>query len=176
MPIHPSTLVAAALLLAGCARQAPMVTTPIPAALAAPANQKLVLEARAEGVQIYRCKQSAADPSRYEWAFEAPEAELFDAGGTSVAKHYAGPTWEGRDGSKVVGEVRAHVDAPQPGAIPWLLLAAKSNAGSGTFATVKSIQRVNTEGGAAPVGGCPPEMAGQAVRMPYKGVYRFFAG
>jgi hypothetical protein len=33
--------------------------------------------------------------------------------GRILAKHYAGPTWEASDGSKVVGEVAAKSPAPQ---------------------------------------------------------------
>jgi len=46
--------------------------------------------------------------------------------GNKIAKHYAGTTWESNDGSKVVGEVKAKDNGPDPNAIPWLLLSAKS--------------------------------------------------
>ena len=72
----------------------------VPAALKAPADQKLSLEAHANGVQIYECKASKADPKVFEWAFKAPEAELSDAAGARIGKHYAGPTWESSDPSR----------------------------------------------------------------------------
>jgi hypothetical protein len=34
------------------------------------------------------------------------------------AKHYAGPTWEAADGSKIVGKALANEPAPKAGAIP----------------------------------------------------------
>ncbi len=41
----------------------------IPENIRVPANQTLSLEAHAIGVQIYDCKPSKDDPSRYEWVF-----------------------------------------------------------------------------------------------------------
>jgi len=91
----------------------------------------MVLEARAVGVQIYECTQTSEDPARYEWTFKAPDAELFDSAGRKIGKHYAGPTWESNDGSKVVGEVKARYDGPDSNGIPWLLLSAKTTSGAG---------------------------------------------
>ena len=88
--------------------------------LKVPATQTLSLETRATGVQIYDCKPNKDDPTRFEWVFKAPEADLFDPAGTKIGKHYAGPTWESNDGSKVVGEVKARDDGPDANAIPWL--------------------------------------------------------
>ena len=62
--------------------------------------------------------------------------------------YYAGPTWEASDGSKVVGVVKAKVDAPDPRSIPWLLLETHGTGKAGMFAKVTSIQRVATVGGA----------------------------
>ncbi len=74
--------------------------------------------------------------------------------GKIIAHHYAGPTWESTDGSKVVGEVKEKYSVPDAKAIPWLLLSAKSNSAAGTFAQIASIQRINTEGGQAPTDVC----------------------
>src|SRR5262249_60730287 len=57
----------------------------------------------------------------------------FDPQNRPVGKHYAGPTWEGLDGGKVVGEVKTSMPAPVDKAVPWLLLDAKSHEGSGAF-------------------------------------------
>src|SRR5216684_2473983 len=122
--------------------------------LRVPAGQTVLLKALGKGVQIYDCKARADDPSKFEWSFKAPEADLTNEHGDKIAKHYAGPTWEANDGSKVVGEKKAETPAPRPGAVPWLLLKAKSNEGTGTFARVTYIQRVDTEGGVAPAAGC----------------------
>src|SRR5512143_2601550 len=128
-------------LLAGFSAARAATMPEVPEALKVPATQVLSLETQAAGVQIYECKASKDDPTRFEWVFKAPEAELFDSTGKKIGRHYAGPTWESNDGSKVVGEVRAKDNGPDPNAIPWLLLSAKSNSGSGIFSQTQSIQR-----------------------------------
>ena len=146
----------------------------VPDALKVPATQVLSLEAQSAGVQIYECKASKDDPTRFAWVFIAPEAELFDSAGKKIGRHYAGPTWESIDGSKVIGEVRAQDKGPDPNAIPWLLLSAKSTSGSGVFSHTQSIQRLNTTGGKAPAEGCSQAQAGKEVRVPYKAIYYFY--
>ena len=86
-----------------------------------------MLELDADGVQIYTCE---AKGGGFEWSFKAPEANLFDKEGRQVGTHFAGPTWKIDDGSEVVGEVAATADAPDPSAIQWLLLRAKTHQGS----------------------------------------------
>jgi len=145
-------------------------TTPRPAAVAVPESLKpaageLAMIVPAKGVQIYECRDN-------QWAFVAPEADLFDASGKRIGRHYAGPQWEAADGSKVAGSVKARAEAPQAGAIPWLLLEAKSLGGEGAFSKVTSIQRVATHGGVAPAGGCAP--AGARLRVDYTADYYFF--
>jgi len=147
----------------------------VPEALRPPANQVLALEAQATGVQIYECTASRDQPGRYEWTFKAPEADLYDETGRKVGKHYAGPTWEALDGSKVVGEVKARDDGPDPKAIPWLLLNAKSTSGKGVLTQIKSIQRLRTVEGKAPSTPCGPSNAQQVARVPYKAAYYFYA-
>lgn len=149
----------------------PPGTSPI---ITPPAGNSVFLVGHATGVQIYVCKAKADDPSRFEWSFTAPEADLTNEKGEKIAKHYAGPTWEARDGSKVVGEVQQKVDAPKPSAIPWLLLKAKWNKGPGTFAKVTYIQRVDTEGGVAPAAGCDQAHTNTEARVDYKANYYFY--
>jgi len=146
----------------------------VPDALRTSSNEVLSLQSRATGVQIYACKASSADPLKYEWVFVAPEAELRDPAGKRIGKHYGGPTWEADDGSKVVGEVVARDDGPDANAIPWLLLRAKANSGSGVLAGTTSIQRLDTAGGKAPAGACAAPQAGTEVRVPYTAAYYFF--
>jgi hypothetical protein len=147
----------------------------VPAALAVPAEQRLVLAAAASGVQIYRCRASKSDPARMEWALIAPEADLFDPAGKKIGKHYAGPTWELDDGSKVVGEVTARDKGPDADAIPWLLLKAKETTGTGILGRTQSIQRVATVGGKAPGADCDKAQAGKEIRAPYRATYNFYA-
>jgi len=148
--------------------------TVIPDNLKAAPTQTLAVVAKAVGVQIYECRTSTTDPARPEWTFQAPEAELFDDTGKKMGKHYAGPTWESDDGSKVAGEVKARDDGPDGSAIPWLLLSAKSVEGNGIFGKTQSVQRVETVGGKAPADGCDRENVGKLARVPYRATYNFY--
>ena len=162
-------------IITGCAVSKVEKTSDIPAPLRVPASQTLTREVQATGVQIYECSPSNHDPGRFEWAFKAPEAVLRDRSGSVFGRHYAGPTWEAEDGSKVVGEVRARDDGPDPNAIPWLLLSATSTSGQGVLSRTESIQRLHTSGGRAPTGGCDERVVGKEVRVPYKADYYFYA-
>ncbi|MGD0887476.1 MAG: DUF3455 domain-containing protein [Thermodesulfovibrionales bacterium] len=161
-------------ILAGCATSNIGTIPGVPETLKVPATQVLSLETQASGVQIYECEASKNDPMRFEWVFKAPEAELFDSAGKRIGRHYAGPTWEANDGSKVVGEVRARDNGPDPNAIPWLLLSAKSTSGKGVFSQTQSIQRMHTDGGRAPEGSCDQSQVGKEARVPYKAKYYFY--
>jgi len=155
-----------ALLAAGC------VTTQVPDVLKPGASEKLAMVVPAKGEQIYECRESKDQAGVYDWAFIAPAAELFDGNGKQIGKHYAGPSWEAADGSKITGKVKQLSASPVAGAIPWLLLEAKSAGREGAFSKVTSVQRVATVGGVAPAGGCP--LAGYQVRIPYTADYYFF--
>ena len=159
---------------AGCAGTRSMSPPAVPATLRPPADQVLLLRTYAKGVQIYQCVASAEQPTHFEWKFKQPEAQLSDRSGRTLATHYAGPTWKASDGSEVVGEVRAHEDAPSASAIAWLLLSAKSHAGSGVFSNVSSIQRLNTAGGKAPAEACGADNVEQLARVPYTAEYIFY--
>jgi Protein of unknown function (DUF3455) len=140
----------------------------IPAKLALPQERPLVGKYAAKGVQIYVCRVKGA---ANEWDFKAPEAGLTDAQGRPFAKHYAGPTWEAPDGSKIVGKVLANEPAPKAGAIPWLLLSTESS-GSGVLAGVRFVQRVSTAGGVGSTGACPT--VGTEQRVDYTADYIFY--
>jgi Protein of unknown function (DUF3455) len=126
----------------------------------------------AVGVQIYECRLVDGKPA---WAFVAPEADLFDATGRRVGKHYAGPSWESDDGSKIVGSLKARADATRPGAIPHLLITAKAETRAGIFANVTSLQRINTLGGVAPSTACTSADIGKQSRVYYSADYRYFS-
>ena len=124
-----------------------------------------------KGVQVYACAQAEAG---YAWRLKAPDAILIDPAGHQVGRHFAGPSWQAEDGSTVVGAAMATGQAPQAGAIPWLVLAAKSHAGEGMFAGVSTIVRSATQGGAAPATGCDADHAGAELRVDYSATYTFF--
>jgi hypothetical protein len=153
---------------------APLTEPEVPAALKHVADVQFSLGVHAKGVQIYECGPSKDKASVLTWNFKAPEATLADGDGKPVGLHYAGPTWEGLDGSKVVGQVKASAPSADPDSIPWLLLDAKSNFGTGTFARVGAIQRVVTHGGKAPAEGCDSARVGSELRVPYTADYFFY--
>jgi hypothetical protein len=166
-------LVPVLFLIAALAAAGSVDAQPAPPNLAVPGGHFTAFQLMAEGVQIYACQARPDDPSAFEWAFRAPEATLMNMSGEIVGTHYVGPTWEGLDGSKVVGAARANADSPDPAAIPWLLLEVQSSAGTGVFTTVSYIQRLDTVGGRAPADGCGPAALGQEARVPYTAIYTF---
>jgi hypothetical protein len=147
----------------------------VPENLKPGANESVAMVVAAKGVQIYECRQAKGQTGTYEWAFVAPEAELFDASGKKVGRHGAGPNWEAADGSKIIGTVKEKADSSQTDAIPWLLLTAKSVGAQGVFSKITSVQRLNTVGGTAPREGCSQTAAGTMVRVPYTADYYFLA-
>jgi len=157
-----------------CASTAPRPVA-VPDKLKPPASEALAMIVAAKGVQIYECRARKDQAGQFEWAFVAPEADLFDTRGKKTGKHYAGPHWEALDGSKTAGTLKERADAPVAGAIPWLLLSAKSvGRPDGAFSKVTSIQRVNTAGGSAPQGGCTQATLGTTARVDYTADYYFF--
>jgi Protein of unknown function (DUF3455) len=164
-----------ALLVAGCASPPPPTSTvSVPDKLKPGANESLTMIVPAKGVQIYECRARKDQVGGYEWAFVAPEADLFDVRGNRIGRHYAGPHWESTDGSKILGTVKERADAPAADAIPWLLLGAKSVGSEGSFSKVTSIQRVRTVGGVAPKAVCSQAAAGTPARINYTADYYFF--
>jgi hypothetical protein len=149
-------------------------TEDIPEALRIPADAVLSQRLHGTGVQIYQCRAGKDDAAPFEWQLKEPEARLLDASGKQVGRHFAGPSWEATDGSKVIGELVARADSPQPGAIAWLLLRAKATSGSGIFAQVRFVQRLHTAGGSAPKDGCGQTSAAQEVRVAYSADYWFY--
>jgi hypothetical protein len=148
----------------------------VPDILKVPDGHTVKLKALGKGVQIYECKATAADPRKFDWSFTAPEADLTNEKEEKIGKHYAGPTWEANDGTKVIGELPPkRADASRPNAVPWLLLKAKTNEGTGKFASVTYIQRVDTDGGLAPACGCDQAHVKTEVRVPYTANYYFYA-
>jgi len=161
----------ASLMLMACA--GPSVVN-VPDTLKPGANELLSMIVPAKGVQVYECRAKKDASAGFEWAFVAPDAELFDARGKNIGRHGAGPYWQSNDGSRIVATLKQRADAPVSGAVPWLLLTAKSNGPEGSFSSVTSIQRVKTVGGVAPATGCDRESSGATARIPYTADYYFF--
>jgi hypothetical protein len=146
----------------------------VPDRLRAPAGEDVILSAHATGVQIYVCQAEAEQKSA--WVLKAPEAELTDLAGKTIVHHSAGPAWKHVDGSEVTGKLIAKLDAPKPGAIPWLLLSAASHTGEGILARVTTIQRIHTEGGLPPnASDCNVSANGKESKSAYSADYYFYA-
>jgi Protein of unknown function (DUF3455) len=136
------------------------------------ATEQLLLRVHAKGDQVYTCK---ADGAQFTWTLKAPDAQLFDKDGKPFGKHFAGPSWEANDGSRVTGKAVANAPSPDADSIPWLLVNIVSHEGSGVLSRATSIQRLNTKGGKASASGCDAPHVGQEVRVPYSADYLFYA-
>jgi hypothetical protein len=143
-----------------------------------PAGAEVVLQAQGVGVQIYTCTDS---PGGAKWVFKGPQAQLLDASGKTIGRHFAGPTWALEDGAVVHGQVQGELVASKPaseaGAVPWLLLRAKAGTATGALANVAFIQRTETHGGIAPDSGCAgAQDTGKTAQVPYRATYTFYSG
>jgi Protein of unknown function (DUF3455) len=144
----------------------------VPQQLQPPANEQLLLQVHAKGDQVYACMSV---PAQFTWTLKAPDAQLFDKDGKPFGKHFAGPSWEANDGSRVTGKAVANAPSPDADSIAWLLVNIVSHDGSGVLSRATTIQRLNTKGGKAPSSGCDAGHAGQEVRVPYSADYLFYA-
>jgi hypothetical protein len=170
--ITPATILGVALLIGTGSAQADQPA--IPDAIKPAANERQALTRHARGVQIYRCDMAEG---KARWTFVAPEALMYEnaASTAAIGTHGAGPFWQAPDGSRIVGKVKARVDAANAADIPWLLLTTSSQGPAGLMAAVTSVQRVRTSGGVAPATGCAAAGdAGKEARVPYATDYVFF--
>lgn len=154
-----------ALSVSAAAQQVPQQIQPSP-------EEQLLLQVHAKGDQIYTCKGDAA---QFTWTLKAPDAQLFDSNGKPFGKHFAGPSWEANDGSRVTGKAIANAPSPDADSIPWLLVNILTHDGSGVLSRATTIQRLNTKGGKSPASGCDASHVGQEVRVPYSADYLFYA-
>jgi hypothetical protein len=152
--------------LAAAALTPPALASPptpeVPGDIAVAEGNKPYMALHAEGVQIYACNGQA-------WTLVAPRADLYDGSGRHVGAHFAGPTWELKDGSATVATRVAGINV-DPSAIDWLLLDATPTA-EGRLGETTFIQRINTTGGRAPAGTCA---AGSRTEVPYTADYVFW--
>jgi Protein of unknown function (DUF3455) len=164
---------AAALSLTQVAQAGPPAPA-VPGEIQVPAGNKVFLVGHAVGVQIYSCNASAGGIA---WGFVAPRANLYNDHGKLIITHFAGPTWQAKDGSTVVGRAEASVTV-DASAIPWVRLAAASTAaGSDGDRLVHTtyIQRIATTSGLAPPAAeCTAATAGTVAEVPYTADYYFW--
>jgi uncharacterized protein DUF3455 len=170
----PAIVAAAAVLSLTQVAQAGPPPPVVPGEIQVPVGNKVFLVGHAVGVQIYACNPTA---SGFAWGFVAPRANLYNDHGKLIITHFAGPTWQAKDGSRVVGRAETMVTV-DPTAIPWVRLAAASTAagpdGDRLVATTY-IQRIATTGGLAPpAADCNPTTAGTVAEVPYTADYYFW--
>jgi uncharacterized protein DUF3455 len=139
---------------------------PLPDAIAAK-GESVVLTVHAEGAQVYDCK--AGEGGKLAWQFREPIATLVE-GGKTVGRHYAGPTWEHADGSRVTGKPIGRAAGATPADVPWLKLEVADSHGPGVLASATAIQRINTHGGQHDG---PCDKAGAMLAVPYSADYVF---
>ena len=163
---------AAALAVASLAFSLSLPAQQVPQQLRPPTTEQLLLQVHAKGDQVYACKGEAA---QFAWTLKAPDAQLFDKDGKPFGRHFAGPSWEAKDGSRVTGKAVVNVPSPDADSIPWLLVDIMSHEGSGVLSRATAIRRLNTKGGKAPTSGCDSVNAGKEVRVPYSADYLFYA-
>ena len=129
-------------------------------------GSKVFLIGHAVGVQIYSCNGSV-------WSSAMPRANLFDEHGKLIITHFAGPTWQAKDGSMVVGHAEANVTVDDT-AIPWVRLSAASTT-PGRLGNTTNIQRIATTGGhVPPAADCNATTAGTVAEVPYTADYYFW--
>ena len=143
---------------------------PVPERIQVPAGNEPYLQAHAIGAQVYACAATADGP---KWQFVEPQAILYDDHARLLGIHFAGPTWQTRDGSQVKA---AKVDGVtvDPTAIPWLLLK-KSSTTPGRLAATTYVQRLNTRGGLEPAASkCSTATVSSERKVLYTADYRFW--
>lgn len=161
------------LLLLALSQSAAHANCAIPEPIKAPPGHQPFLSVHAKGEQIYQC---TLNQGKYAWEAKAPDAALFDKHGQVVGKHYAGPIWEYKAGSHVVGRVLKKLDVNPQTSIAWLLVEIVAHKGKDIFAETRFINRINTHGGLPPVSGCDGNHLGGEKRVPYTADYVFFKG
>jgi len=147
----------------------PVQVPVVPDAIKVSPNETLLFAVKGKGTQIYERVPKKDNPKEYEWT-HVPEAQLYDFEGNKVGHHYAGPWWESTDGSKVLCDLKGHVEAKDKTSAPWLLLIVKKHEGQGVYSDVTSIQRLETVGGGEPTDASQVK-PGQKVPVPYTATY-----
>jgi len=166
---------------------------PVPTNIRVDAPNEAFLLGHGVGTQNYIC-QPAGSLGRVAWTLFTPQATLFGDLDEQLITHFFSPnpdedgnpvrvTWQdSRDTSAVWAKlIASSLDSNfvAPGAIPWLKLEAVGAqvgpTGGDTLSGTTFIQRLTTEGGAAPPTGCAiPTDIGRKAFVPYTADYFFY--
>ena len=156
--------------VAASAQTTESINAALPDSIRVGASEKWLCSLEANGSQIYQCVKKGTE---WVWEHKGPEADL-TLNGKKVGKHYAGPTWEYSDGSKVGGNVLKSSPAKDPTRdVPLFLIKGNGMDGKGKFCYVTKIQRVNTKGGVKPTTKPDASNEGKIVWVPYTATYHF---
>ena len=142
----------------------------IPKDIQPPKGHNPYLIVYATGVQIYQC---AINQGSYSWQVQAPDATLYNEKYEIIGKHYKGPIWEYKKGSRVEGRI-VNSQPQSDNAISWLLVEVVSKRGEGPFSAATYINRFNTVGGISPLTGCDANHLGSDKMVPYSASYLFY--
>ena len=167
---------------------AQIVTPPVPTDLEVPATNEAFLLGHGVGTQNYIC-QPGASVGRVAWTLFTPQATLFSDDAEQLTTHFFSlnpeepgivrVTWEdSRDTSTIWARLLKAVTV-NPDAIAWLKLEVVGKrvgpTGGDTLFGTTFVQRLNTEGGLAPVTGCDnPQDIGRKAFIPYTADYFFY--
>jgi len=165
-----------------------VIVPPVPTGIEVSADNKAFLVGHAYGTQNYICLPSGAS---FAWSLFTPQATLFNDDNDQIITHYFSPnpenniiraTWQYRDTSTVwAAAILASSDANfvKTGAIPWVKLqvekAVDGPNGGDKLSETTFIQRLNTDGGSAPLTGCAQASdIGKKAFVPYTADYFFY--
>jgi hypothetical protein len=167
-----------------------LVSPPVPSNLEVSAQYKLFLVGHATGTQQYICLPSGANVA---WILFGPQATLFNDNDKQIITHFLSPnpsengmpraTWQHSNDTSAVWAMAIASSSDlafvAPGAIPWLLLEVvgdeRGPTGGARLTRTAFIQRLNTEGGLAPMSGCATSTdIGARALVDYSADYFFY--
>jgi len=169
---------------------AQIVTPPVPTDLEVPDTEEAFLLGHGVGTQNYIC-QPAATLGRVAWTLFTPQATLFSDDAEQLTTHFFSfnpdepnvnvvrVTWEdSRDTSTIWARLLKAVPV-NPDAVAWLKLEVVGRrvgpTGGDTLFGTTFVQRLNTQGGLAPVTDCDnPQDIGRKAFIPYTADYFFY--
>jgi len=167
---------------------AQIVTPPVPTDLEVPATNEAFLLGHGVGTQNYIC-QPGASVGRVAWTLFTPQATLFSDDAEQLTTHFFSlnpeepgivrVTWEdSRDTSTIWARLLKAVPV-NPDAVAWLKLEVVGRrvgpTGGDTLFGTTFVQRLNTQGGLAPVTDCDnPQDIGRKAFIPYTADYFFY--
>jgi hypothetical protein len=145
----------------------------IPDAIKVPAGNVLLFQAFGRGVQIYNCPTNAdSNPTPFTILYSNADQKRIIG---TMDRPDGQPRWSDLVGNSVIAVRQVVVPSPNPANVPFVLLKAQAHfgPGNGMLSLVTFIQRVNPNGGSAPVGGCMNKNQAQE-SLPFSATFLFY--